>query len=136
MADVQEYFAARLEAGAAQPGWWCWYAVQESPRLLIGSGGLAGAPDSEGTVTLGYGVIPSAEGKGYASEIAAGLIAWMQAQGGVKRIHATTFERHYASVRILEKNGFACKGVSSEDAAASPEDRRDRGRLMLFVREI
>ncbi len=136
MADVQEYFAAQLESGAVQPDWWAWYAVQQSPRVLIGSGGFNGAPDSEGTVTLGYGVIPEAEGKGYASEIAGGLVAWAEAQGGVKRIHATTFERHHASVRILEKNGFVCKGVSSEDAAASEDDRQGRGRLMLFVRAL
>lgn len=95
-----------------------------------------GAPDSEGTVTLGYGVVSGFEGQGYASEILGGLIAWTQTQGGAKRIHATTFERHQASVRILEKNGFACQGVSSEDAAASEDGRQGRGQLILFVRAL
>ena len=44
------------------------------------------------------------------------------------------FQRHFASIRVLEKNGFVCRGLSSEDAAASEADRQGRGRLMLFVR--
>jgi ribosomal-protein-alanine N-acetyltransferase len=135
LADVQEYFASQLEKGFAIPGWWSWYAVERANRTLVGSGGLAGQPDSEGTVTLGYSIAAGFEGRGYATEMVAGLLQWITATGRVKRVHATTFERHIGSVRVLEKNGFSCRGVSSEDAAASDGDRQRRGRLMLFVRE-
>ncbi len=135
--DVQELFAAQLESGKAVPGWWHWYALlpQGAGRVLIGTGGFAGAPDDVGTITLGYSMLDAYAGRGYASEMVAGLITWAAAAGPVARVHATTFERHVASVRVLEKNRFICKGLSSEDAAADG-DRRGRGRLMLFVRGI
>jgi len=66
----------------------------------------------------------------------AGLLEWASDTRRVKRVHATTFERHVASVRVLEKNRFSCTGASSEDAAASERDRQGRGRLMLFVRQL
>ena len=139
MADVQEHFADQLEKGFAVPGWWSWYGVLRKAgggRVLIGNAGLAGQPDSEGSVTMGYSVVDGHEGAGYASEMVAGLLQWMTASGRVKRVLATTFERHFASIRVLEKNGFAWKGVSSEDAAAADTDRQGRGALMLFVREL
>ncbi len=136
MADVQEYFADQLEKGFALPGWWNWYALARDSRVLVGTGGLAGQPDSEGTVTLGYSIVPEYEGQGYASEMVEGLLQWMAGTRRVRRVHATTFERHFGSARVLEKTGFICKGVSSEDAGASDADRQGRGRLMLFVKEM
>ena len=134
-ADVQEYFAEQLEKGFAMPGWWSWYAVLRAERLLVGNGGLFGQPDDEGTVTLGYSIAHGFEGRGYATELVAGLVAWMTASGRVRRVHATTFERHFASIRVLEKNGFGRRGVSSENDGASEADRQGRGDLLLFVRE-
>ncbi len=136
LADVQEYFADQLEKGFALPGWWNWYAILRQPRVLIGAVGLAGQPDDQGTTTLGYSVAPGFEGLGYASEMVDGLIRWMAGTGRVARVFATTFERHFGSIRVLEKNRFGLHGVSSEDAAASESDRQGRGRLMLYVREL
>lgn len=133
LSDVHDYFAQKLEGEPDHRGWWNWYAVQKRPHILIGGAGFSGPPDDSGTVTLGYSVLPDFEGKGYASEIAAGLFDWALGTGKVTRIFATTFERHYASVRVLEKNSFIYTGVSSEDAAAPDSDRQGRGRLMLYV---
>jgi RimJ/RimL family protein N-acetyltransferase len=136
MLDVQEYFAAQLEQGAAVPGWWNWYAVERASRTLIGAGGFNGQPNDEGFVTMGYSVVEGFEGRGYATELAGGLMDWAAETGRVKRAIATTFERHFASIRVLEKNGFVCRGISSEDAAASEEDRQGRGALMVYMREF
>jgi len=136
MADVLEYFAKQLEDGAVLPGWQNWYVIVRESRTLIGGAGFMGAPNEAGIVTLGYSVAEGFEGLGYTTEVVGGLLRWLADTGRVKRVFATTFERHHASVRILEKNGFVCRGVSSEDAAASEEDRQGRGTLMLFTREI
>ena len=135
MRDVQELFATQLETGKVLPGWWHWYAMlkDKSARVLVGSAGFAGAPDDEGTVTLGYSVLEAYAGQGLASEMVAGLVTWCAPFAA--RVHATTFERHYASARVLEKNGFIRGGVSAEDAGADA-DRHGRGRLMLFVRTL
>jgi len=139
-ADIQELSAQKLEDESVQPGWWHWYAVRKAaganPPVLIGTGGFGGGPDDAGSVVLGYGILPPFEGRKYGTEIAQGLAQWASTQPSVARILATTFEQHVASVRILEKCGFACRGVSSEDAAASDADRQGRGRLMLFAKEF
>ena len=134
--DVQEYFAVQLEKGAAVPGWWSWYILEREPRTLIGSAGFMGPPDDVGTVTMGYSIVEGYESQGYATELVGGLLRWTAETGRVNHVYATTFERHYGSVRVLEKNGFECRGVSSEDAGASEDDRQGRGTLMLFVRDI
>ncbi|MDX2223904.1 MAG: GNAT family N-acetyltransferase [Rhodospirillaceae bacterium] len=137
MADVREHFAHQLETGAMTPGWAMWYLLApraEPPRRLIGVVGFYGRPDADGTATLGYGIAPEDEGQGFATEAVAGLMAWGRAHGGVAAFAATTFELHHASVRVLQKNGFACVGVSPDDAEAPDSDRQGRGRLMVWRR--
>lgn len=136
IADVLAYFAKQLEDGVVLPGWQNWYATVRDSRTLVGGAGFMGPPNAEGIVTLGYSVAEGFERMGYATEVVGGLVRWLADTGHVKQVFATTFERHHASVRVLEKNGFTCRGVSSEDPAASEDDRRGRGTLMLFTREI
>lgn len=136
MRDVQDHFARQLETGAAAPGWMMWYLLARGKGLprLVGAVGHYGAPTADGWVTIGYGICPSDEGQGYASEGLAGMIHWGRAATRLAGWRATTFERHGASIRVLEKNDFNCMGVSPDDAEASDADRQDRGRLMIWER--
>lgn len=138
MADVQEHFADMLERGIAEPGWLMWYLLGQVPgreaRRLVGVVGHYGNPTPDGWATLGYGICPADEGRGFASEAVGGLLNWGRKAVALAGWRATTFERHVASVRVLEKNGFRCAGVSPEDGAASDADRQGRGRLMLWER--
>lgn len=47
----------------------------------IGGLGFHAPPDANGGVTIGYGVIPSAQGQGYATEALRGLLQLARAQG-------------------------------------------------------
>lgn len=47
----------------------------------IGGLGFHGPADANGSVTIGYGLIPSARGKGYASEALRGLLLFARAHG-------------------------------------------------------
>jgi [ribosomal protein S5]-alanine N-acetyltransferase len=132
--DVQELFAQWLERGEVEPGFCHWYIVMNGS--LCGGTGCFGNPDAAGLVSVGYGIIPEREGQGIATEAFGGLIDWLAKSGRVRTIRATTFERHHASVRILEKNSFTCLGVSPEDGAASDADRRGRGCLMIWQRHV
>jgi ribosomal-protein-alanine N-acetyltransferase len=134
MKDVQEVFALALERGEVEPGFGPWYIVMNG--ALCGGLGCFGNPDTAGMVTLGYGVVPELEKQGIASEAVQGLIGWLAKSGCVRTTRATTFERHFASVRILEKNGFACLGASPDDHEASEDDRQGRGRLMIWQRTL
>lgn len=48
---------------------------------MIGGVGFHGRPDSDGRVTIGYGLIPSVRGRGYASEALRALLAFARSQG-------------------------------------------------------
>jgi len=135
MRDVTEHFAHQLETGAVSPGFATWYLLKAEDRELVGVAGYYGAPDADGWTMIGYSVCPSAEGNGYATEALSGLMAWGNETGKVRGWRATTFERHWGSIRVLEKNGFARVGVSPEDAQAAENDRQGRGSLMLWERE-
>jgi [ribosomal protein S5]-alanine N-acetyltransferase len=132
--DVQELFAQGLERGEVEPGFGHWYMVMNG--ALCGGLGAFGNPDATGLVTIGYGVVPELEKRGIATEALGGLVGWLAKTGRVRTIRATTFERHFASVRILEKNAFACLGVSPDDGHASEADRQGRGRLMIWQRTL
>lgn len=46
--------------------------------------------DEDGIVELGYGVEPSYEGRGYATEAVSAIAKWASTQEGVKRVEAET----------------------------------------------
>ena len=87
-------------------------------------------------MTLGYCVVDGYEGRGYGTEMVAGLLYWASESARVRQVFATTFERHVASIAVLRKNGFECHGVSSEDAAACEDNRQGRGQLILWIRQL
>jgi RimJ/RimL family protein N-acetyltransferase len=76
----------------------------------IGGIGFKGRP-SEGSVEVGYGLVPSARGNGYAAEALAALLN-IAAELGVVRVVADTDKDNIASRRTLERAGF--KQVGSD----------------------
>lgn len=119
VADALPLFLGWLEAAPNQIGWFGWYALARSPAgepVLIGGGGFLGPPE-DGTVQLGYSVLPQFQGQGYATELVAGLLRWAFAQG-VTCIKAETEWANPASVRVLLKNGFAQVDATLENDGA------------------
>jgi RimJ/RimL family protein N-acetyltransferase len=139
LADVEGMLAAKLADNPQEAGWWGWYIIARpgvvaQRATLIGSVGCSRwGPQS--LPHFGYGVLPAFERRGLTTEAAQALIAWVMAQPGITKVVATTFERHAASIRILERCGFENHGVSPDDSQAAESDRQGRGRLILFVRE-
>jgi len=71
--DAQEFFLDRLtEGGMSVAGWYVWYAIRRrnacQPSVLIGAGGYFGPPNEEGIVEIGFSVMPSWQGLGYATD--------------------------------------------------------------------
>ena len=60
--DVLEFFKQELEENPNTGGWagYYWLSTKENAgqRILIGSGGFKGKPDADGSVEVGYGVLP------------------------------------------------------------------------------
>lgn len=104
--DVQEVTALALEADPELPGWYSWYFVERASRLIVGQGGFKGKP-VHGTVEIGYSLVPSSQGKGYATEAAGGLIQWVFDHPKVTRVVAETLPHLAQSIRVMVKNGMS-----------------------------
>jgi RimJ/RimL family protein N-acetyltransferase len=117
--DAMEFFRARLEEGGEEvEGWYGWYAVREAdsdgPRALVGAGGYFGPPDGEGTVEIGYSVLPEWQRRGYVSEIVRMLLQHAFTFSQVERVIAHTTEANPASISVLLRSGFRAAGTGSE----------------------
>ena len=116
-ADALPQFLAWLEEAPNRVGWFGWYAIAAgkgaAAPVLVGGGGFLGPP-RDGVAQIGYSVLPQFQRQGYATEMVRGLIGWALGQPGVVRIVAETEWANPASVRVLEKAGFAPVGPATE----------------------
>lgn len=134
LAEVEPMMADALAANPDHVGWWGWYGLQQpenpmTPATLVVTGGVLRQDD---VAVLGYGTLKPFEGQGFASEAAAAIVNWAAAQPGIRRVIATTFERHVGSRRVLDRAGFVLVGPSANDATAPESDRQGRGTLLEF----
>ena len=117
--DAMEFFRERLEEGGEEAvGWYGWYAVREAdsdgPRSLVGAGGYLGPPDAEGTVEVGYSVLPEWQRRGYASEMVEMLAKHAFTFVRVERVIAHTTAANPASIAVLLRCGFHAAGAGRE----------------------
>ena len=117
--DAMEFFLARgLESGESARGWYGWYGVLRAADgergLLVAAGGYLGPPSADGTVEIGYSVVGSARGRGYATEVANALCERALATPGVERVVAEAHEFNEASVKVLLRCGFSRVGPGRE----------------------
>jgi [ribosomal protein S5]-alanine N-acetyltransferase len=83
--------------------------VEASTGEVIGTAGFFGPP-REGAVEIGYGIVPSRQRRGYATEAARALIELALARPGVSEIVAHAEPGNAASIRVLEKNALTYAG--------------------------
>ncbi len=79
--------------------------VEKASRQLIGFAGLKYLGD-RGEVDLGYRLLPTHWGRGFATESGRAILQDGFTRLGLTRIIATVFPKNVASVRVLEKLGF------------------------------
>ncbi|MEU9980895.1 GNAT family N-acetyltransferase [Streptomyces sp. NPDC050856] len=79
--------------------------VERSSGLVVGSIGLFWPP-TDGRVEVGYGIVPSRRGRGYAPEATRALAEYALTAPGVHTVHARVELSNRASVRVLEKAGL------------------------------
>ncbi len=111
-----EYTIKRLSEGAEQAGWWLHFVIlrENGERVLIGSGGYKGPPSLDGAVEIGYGIVSEYRRRGFATEVARGLLAHAFADQAVDRVIAETLPELFGSIRVLEKIGLRLAGDGSE----------------------
>jgi [ribosomal protein S5]-alanine N-acetyltransferase len=111
-------FLARIGDGAKWWPWWgCFLAMDPESRLVVGTCAFKGLPDADEAVEIAYFTFPVYEGRGYATAMAALLTSRAGAAPPARTVRAHTLPERNASVRILEKLGFAHLGevVDPED---------------------
>ena len=103
-------WSARL---LAAQGWGSWIAVAGGE--VVASVAVK-HPLAAGTVEIGYGVAPAAEGRGVATAAVLALVPLLQAKGA-RQITAESSPDNPASGRVLTKAGFMQTGRRDD-----PED--------------
>ncbi|MFJ8254482.1 GNAT family N-acetyltransferase [Streptomyces sp. NPDC094466] len=82
------------------------YAIRRrSDHRVIGGVDFHAPPDEHGHVTIGYGVVPSAQGRGYASEALRALLSFARA-GGVVSVKGDADHDNVASQRVMTAAGM------------------------------
>jgi RimJ/RimL family protein N-acetyltransferase len=114
LSDALPWFLEQLETLPERVGWLTWYGVLLGPDpVLAASGGFTGPPQ-EGTVEVGYSVLPQFQRQGYATEMIASLIEWARTQPAVRRVIADARPDNTPSVRLLRRLGFTASGPGAQ----------------------
>jgi [ribosomal protein S5]-alanine N-acetyltransferase len=118
-AQARSYFTTLMREQPDALGWAVWYVflVENGRKTLIGAAGATAPPSAEGTIEIGYSLLDQFHNRGYATEALGGFLSWAWRHTSLRRVIADTFPNLTASIRVLEKCGFALCGPGSEAGA-------------------
>ena len=128
MDEALPYLRDVLLASPETRPWGPYLMLLRESGDAVGSAGFSGAPDTEGTVTLGYSVYPVFQRQGFASEAAEALTSWALLQPGVRRVRATIPPKHVGSQRVVTLAGFQKTGLVEDDPDEGPVEVWERFR--------
>lgn len=103
--DGFEAWAARRRAGEAEG--WAATVVDRSALEAIGQVGCVAPPDAEGAVEIRYATNVDHRDRGVATEAGGAFVDWLLEHPDVRSIVAECRVDNAASVRVIEKLGFA-----------------------------
>jgi [ribosomal protein S5]-alanine N-acetyltransferase len=106
-------YLEKLQEDASLLGWGVWFVIEKESGRIVGDIGFKGKPVDH-TVEIGYGIIPSAQGKGYATEAVNGIIEWALSTNLASHVVAECLEDNIASIKVLEKLGFDRTGTDEK----------------------
>jgi [ribosomal protein S5]-alanine N-acetyltransferase len=89
--------------------------IERGTGTVVGGVGFFGPPQ-EGEVEIGYGIVPSRQGRGYATEAVRAVVADLFQVDGVETVIANVGLDNPASIRVLEKCGMTLCGQNQEQA--------------------
>lgn len=94
------------EAGVHRPEFGLFALVRRRDGRAVGGMGFHGAPDEEGTAEVGYDLVESARGNGYATEALRTLCEWALARDDVRSLFATVESDNAPSRAVIARAGF------------------------------
>ncbi|HEX2141974.1 MAG TPA: GNAT family N-acetyltransferase [Candidatus Limnocylindria bacterium] len=125
VADVRGLAALRarqLDERPADAPWLLRAIVRTdpAPRAVIGYLNFHSGPNEAGMVEIGYTLLPSARGRGYAIEAVRGAFDWASRAHDVHRFRASVSPDNERSLNLIGKLGFVQTGEQWD-----PEDGRE-----------
>jgi RimJ/RimL family protein N-acetyltransferase len=127
-ADAIGWMLERLAADQGSGAWGFRYFVHqaEAPAQgrAVGAGDFKGPPSPDGSVEVGYSVLPEFQRRGFATEALKGLMARAYDDPRVDHILAETLPELTPSIGVLHKAGFMLVGPGSEQGVIRFEHRR------------
>jgi ribosomal-protein-alanine N-acetyltransferase len=102
-----------------EPVWWLHQVLAD--EVVVGDIGFHGPPDPEGSVEIGYNVVPAWQGRGVATW-ACGAILRQAWRDGAVQVIAETEPDNVASQTVLARNGFRL-GADQVWRVERPESR-------------
>jgi len=121
--DAQDWTRKILERDPATDWLPRCIVLRDPAPVVCGVIGFA-APDAEGRVVIGYGVLPEFRRRGYATEALGGVVAWALEDPRVRVIAGDTYPHLTPSIRTMERNGFRRVGAGQEEGTIRFELRR------------
>ena len=114
--DAEAYLGRDRKAGEADL--MIFQRTMGAPRLI---GGI-GIADRDGELELGYWIVPSHWGLGFATEAGHAVVAMARDTLRIRRLVSGHFSDNPASGRVLEKLGFVATGSELRPSAARGHD--------------
>lgn len=119
---VYDFLEALYTRAPCSVAWTRYVVTRSEPATLIGT--LGGFPRTETEAEVGYGILPPWQRQGLATEGLGALMEEIRRTESVLTFTAQTYPHLVASVRVLEKCGFALDGAGDE--AGTVRYRRER----------
>jgi RimJ/RimL family protein N-acetyltransferase len=99
-------------------GYGYWVIERKTTRTFTGEIGFADyhrdlKPSLDGTPEIGWALIPSAHGQGFATEAVRAVVAWGDAHFGAIRTACIISPENKASIRVAEKCGYRGNGSAT-----------------------
>jgi ribosomal-protein-alanine N-acetyltransferase len=98
-----------------QGGPWGHYQVVERPSGTVVGGIGFKIPPEDGVTEIGYGIVPSRQRHGYATEAVQAILAVAWENPEINAVTANTAMGNIASQRVLGKAGFAYEGNEADE---------------------
>ncbi|MGI8477260.1 MAG: GNAT family N-acetyltransferase [Thermomicrobiales bacterium] len=123
--DALQFFRGRYADDPDAGGWPDRLILRREDRMVVGSAGIFAPGAEDGACALGYGVYPEFEGRGYASEAAAALVAWAFGHRHAASAVAAILPANIASQRVAAKAGLTFTGRTAVE---------DEGEMQVWER--
>ena len=111
-----EFVNDQLNQDPKNSFWWAPRSIIVD-QLIVGMIGFKSPPDSNGSVEIGYGIVPSQQGQGFATQAVDLLVKEGFSKSEIQMIVAYTVPIDSASGSVLAKNQFRRDGSKID-----PED--------------